>query len=244
MEFKDLFPREHGLWGWVGVPLFGAMVAAPSATAALAAVSVFAGFGAVNAYGRYCRGSAKAFEVLAPALGVAVGCGTAAWLVSTRPLPLLVSLGALAAGGFLFTRAVRGQMPHNPLFEFGAIGALVATGACVSAAAGASIDRIVASGVAIASWLTLGLWWVNWQMSAVIPGRRPWLWGPLVALATVICSLLTGVRWGHPWVGILPALYALRMLLHPAATSARDAKRTGLTELGWGLGVTVLAASL
>lgn len=84
----------------------------------------------------------------------------------------------------------------------------------------------------------MGLWWINRQLSHAIGGRIPWAWGGVVAPC---CALAAGaVIWvsGEPMVAALLLLYPLRMLAHRRPTSARDAKRIGLTELAWASAVT------
>jgi hypothetical protein len=243
VDWKALQPREHALWGWLGVPLVAALLVAPHPSTLLAGVASFAGFGAANALGRRLRGSEKATSAIGPALGLAVVAGALALWLSPHPIVLGATLGVGGLAGLGGMALLGGQVPRNQQdLEAFVVIALAALGGAVMEAGGAPLDRVVAASAAVAAWLVVGLWWVNRALAPHLKGRVPWPRGPAFAAIAVIGCLALGLWLGHPLVASLPLLYPVRVALQPRPRSARDAKRTGLTELAAGLAIAALAA--
>lgn len=233
---RGLLPREHGLSAWVLVPLVGALALAPATLPA--ALAVWVAFGAFNAARRGQRWLA------AGAAGLAMALGLVGLVGSQRPLLMGVALalaGIGAAGAMLrFGRS----MPRSVAPELLAIGGLGVLGASLAVACGAEPDRAAALAALLFSFQVTGLWWVRRGLARVLPGRRPWAAGPYVALLFVALAAGLGLGLGQPRVLALLTLLPLRLLTDRAPSSAREAPRVGLTELGWTLGVACLGVAL
>ncbi|MCC6621592.1 MAG: YwiC-like family protein [Deltaproteobacteria bacterium] len=240
--WRDLAPREHGLWAWLVLPLVLALALTPTWAALAAGLATVAGFAGLQGWGRVVRGSAGARTPTLVALGLAAALGLVAALVAARPAVLVATLGLGAAAGFVAMTAWRGRAPREIVTEVGAIVALGLVGALVAIGAGAPLDRAGVAALALGAWLVAGLWWVKGQLARVLSNREPWVGGFPVVAALVAASIAAGVLTGHPVVGLVPLLYGARMQLHAAPAHARDARRVGLTELAWGLGAVALIA--
>jgi hypothetical protein len=240
--WKDLLPREHALWGWVGVPLFGSLCVEPGAAVALAALATLAGFGTWNAAGRWARGSDRARDALLPAAAVAVAAAVAAVWAAERPILSALALGGagLAAGVAMWT--THGRLRQDPGAEAAAIVALAIYGAGVGVGAGADVRSAAMVQAATATWLLLGLWWINRTLAPLLPHRRRWRYGLVVAGASAVASFGVALATGVVAVGFVPLLYAVRILSQRPAVGARDARRLGLVELGWSLAISLAVA--
>ena len=241
LDFRALLPREHALWGWVGLPLFAALVLAPTRAAGFAAVCMFAGFGATNALGRHFRGNAGARPLFGVAVTVSGLAGLGALMTAIHPDVLLLPFTLAGFGGLGATRAWRGQWPHSQWLEAALIVALSGVGGAVALAAGADGLRTVSSLGTVAAWQVMGLGFINRQLAAVLPRRTPWPWGAAVAVLAAAIALTVGLVCGRPITGALVLLYPLRMVVHEPPRRARDARKTGLVELGWGLWVAFVS---
>ncbi|MDP2316374.1 MAG: hypothetical protein Q8P41_25980 [Pseudomonadota bacterium] len=237
---RALFPREHGLWCWVAAPLVGAALLAPSIGSTLAALSVLALFGAGNA----ARASAWGPASAATATSAALGIGALPFLYA--PGLWILTLALLVVGGAVTIesagRAVGRKVEDHTRYELGAIGGFVGVGAAIAVAAGTPVAVAAAVGLALLTWQVTGLWWVRGQLARVLTGREPWRAGAPVVAALTVGIIVTAFLIDAPLLGAVPALYAVRARLTRPATSGRDARRIGLSEAGWTVAATVIAA--
>jgi hypothetical protein len=242
--WKELVPKEHGIWAWLALPLVLALCLAPALASLSAGLAVVAGFMAAQGFGKALRGSRQARAPTLAALVVANLLGVLAVSAAARPGGMVATLLGTGFAGFVAMAVVRGRAPRHAAFEVLAIAGFSGLGAAVAVAAGADPARVAAGAMALMAWLVLGLWWVKGALSKVLAHREPWVAGRSVAALAVVASLAVGIGCGVPWVGALPLAYALRVAIHPAPSHAKDARRVGLTELGWGLVIAVLAGVL
>lgn len=239
---KLLFPREHALWGWVGVPLLGVVELAPSAGTLLGALAVVAGFGAWNGASRALRGVPRAGTAAGIAAALAASCGAGAVVLADRPAVLVATFGAAFLGGAGVLAALRGQLRQDPRWEsLGILGFCGLAGA-VAVAAGASVPRVALLEAMIAAWLLAGLWWINRSLAPLLKDRRLWSAGPWVAGGAAAGVAVAAIGAGAPVLAVLPALYPARVALQRPARVPKDARRIGLAELGWGVTIATLAA--
>lgn len=238
---KELIPKEHGVWGWLGIPLVMALASAPSWTALTGAFAVVAGVGAAHGFGRAMRGMTRARVPTALALILANLLGIIAVASAPRPEVLVPTLGLGALLGFGAMFYLRGRLPRAVLAEIATIAAFTSIAAGLAVSAGAAPERVAVSGAVVLTWLVLGLWWIKRSLARVLSHRDPWRHGLLVGSICAAGSIVLGVVFEAPWVGVLPLLYVPRALIHRAAAVPADAKRIGLTELAWGIGVAVAA---
>lgn len=236
---RALLPKEHGLWSWACVPLVAAILLAPESTTALGALAILLLFGGANA----ARKGEKVTSGLASAAGVALGVGLAPALA--QPAIWLSTLGALGAGGAIALvvvgRATGRKAPNATLLELAAIGGFTAAGAGLAIANGAMEARTALVALALGTWQVIGLWWVRGELARVLPGRTPWALGPAVIAALVLALVISAVGLGQQAVIGVPALYVLRARLTRPATTARDARRIGLSEAAWAIVAVVVA---
>lgn len=243
-EVRAYVPREHALWGWLGVPLANALLLRPSLGTAIAIASVLAGFGAVNAAARAARGSAAAGRAVLPAAivaGVAL-CGAVA--CATSPGVVAVPLIAVGVTGMAATLAMRGRFVANQDVEVGIIAALAGLGVAIAVGNGAPVRAAVAVGAVVAAWHVIGLFWVNREFARVLPGRVSWRAGAVIAVACAAVGAVAAAWCSEPALALLIGLYPARIVAHSGAGAARDARRIGLTEFGWSLSIGAVAALL
>jgi hypothetical protein len=242
--WRQILPREHGVWAWVGLPLLLALLLVPSLTAVLGALAVLAGLGATQALGRALRGVAGARGAAVGAALFAAGAGAGAWVGAERPGVILATLAGAGLFGASATWSTRGRPPRQVALEVVAIAVFVGTGAGLAIAAGAAPARVGVAALALLAWLVLGLWWVKGRLATVLARREPWDDGMWVAGGLVVVAVAAGFWASLPLVGCVPLAYSLRARAHRPPESARDAKRIGLQELAWGAAATVLLAVL
>lgn len=234
--WRALSPREHGLWAWVLVPMLSATIQAPRAW--LGCAACISGFATFNALTRAQQEpGARAAAVMAGLTTLGLGLG--ALLTAPLPLPLLIGFGVAGAGAA--SVALQGRLPRRPEVELSAIFALCALAATVAVAAGADPQQAALTLFIVATWLVTGLVYVNGLLARILPNRAPWARGRSVALTLIALCLALGIGSGAPGSGAIPLLYVLRTL-HRPPNRPSDAKRVGLTELAWAVGVGVLAA--
>lgn len=242
--WRELVPKEHGVWAWLVLPLVTALGLAPALSTLFGALAVVAGFAAAQGLGRALKGSrvARVPTLLAVIAANALGAAS----VATAPVPegIVATLVVGALVGFSAMAFMRGRAPREVVVELSAITGFVGIGAGLGLGGGAADLRVLAGAAALGAWLVIGLWWVKGALARVLSHRKPWAAGRWFAAAAVAVSVVVGYVGGHAWVGLLPILYGLRIAVHRAPTEARDAKRIGLTELAWGLVVAVLAGVL
>jgi hypothetical protein len=236
--WRALLPREHGLWGWLLVPLVAALALAPGVSVLAAALATVAGFGAANALGRRIR-------LTQPAVLVALtGAGGAAVLaVVTAAAPLTMGLvlaisGALGLGARL---VARGRIPRQRPLELLALAGLASTAGLIAVGDGAPPDRAAAALLAVFAWLVLGLWWVGALLARVLKHRPPSRALPWAAAAAVVASGVVGIATRYPIVGLLPLSYLGRIVAHRPPAHAREAWRVGVAELAWGVALALAA---
>lgn len=236
---RALFPREHGLWCWVGVPLLGALLLAPGLATGLGAVAILALFGAANAVRRHAWATAGC----AGATGIAAGIAAAGRVPS--PDLWLATLGATAAAGALALviagTATGRRASAATLLEVAAIGGFAAAGAGLAIAAGARASAAAPALCAVATWELIGLWWVRGQMARVLPGRTAWRAGPALIAGSSLVLGVAATAAGAPQVALVPALYLIRVTTTRPVSRPLDARRIGLSEGAWAAGAAVLA---
>lgn len=237
---RVFLPREHGLWCWVGTPLLGAVLLAPSAGATLAVLSVLALFGAGNA------ARSQAWNPAGAALAASAALGIAALPFLAVPGLWLAVLAALAVGGAIGVetagRAIGRNVKGHTRYELAAIGGFTGAGAAIAVAAGGAFGAAMAVALTILTWQVIGLWWVRGQMARVLPNRAPWSAGPLAVAALAVGTAAAAFALHTPLLAAVPALYAVRARVTRPATHGRDARRIGLSEAAWAAGATALAA--
>jgi len=241
--WKELLPKEHGVWAWLVLPLVLALCLAPTVSTFAGALSVVSGFGAAQALGRAVRGSRLAAKPTMLALILANIFGFIAVANSPHPGVLVATLLGGGFVGFIGMLYLRGRPPRLAGFELLGIAGFLGLAIGLALAGGALPGRVVAGAMALGAWLVLGLWWIKGSLAKVLSNRQPWPAGRWFSAVAVAASLALGVAVGHPAAGALPLLYGLRVALHRAPNHARDAKRLGLIELAWGT-ATALAAGL
>ena len=231
----DLFPREHGLWAWIGVPLVAAIGLAATPSVIFGALTIVVGTGASSAW----RNRAPALALMAAV--VSVGLGVASLMSCPQPTPLAV--GALILGGvavsstwWLGRRQPPGQVRHAA--EAALILVVAAAAGGLAVLAGADPQRVALVQLALATWQITSLWRINRDLSRVLK-REPWYSGPVLAMICVAATAYTAITFGQPILVGLFVLYGVRVSWHAPMTHARDAKRVGLAELFWTLVATV-----
>ncbi len=242
--WKELLPKEHGVWAWLGLPLVLALGLAPTVSTLLATCAVVSGFGAAQGWGRAMRGARGAAVPTLIALLCASLFGLGAVASAVRPGVLVATLLSGGGVGLFGMSFLRGLAPRQVGFELAAITGFVAIGAGIAVSGGADREHIVVAALALGAWLVLGLWWIKRMLAAVLKHREPWANGVWFGAGATALSLAFGMVLGFPWVGALPVLYVARITFNNPATVARDAKRIGLTELAWGIGIALAAALL
>jgi len=242
--WRDLLPREHGVWAWLALPLVLAVSLAPAWSTLAGALSVVAGFAGAEGFGRALSGSRAARGPTLVMVLFAQLCGALAVVSAHRPGVLVATLLGAGLVGFLAMAYLRGRALRKPLFEVLAIIGFVAIGAGLATSGGAAIEPTISGAVALGAWLVLGLWWIKATLAKVLSHREPWSEGRWFVGCAVALSLASGLATGRPWVGALPLLYGLRITSQRPPRVARDAKRVGLAELAWGIGLALAAGLL
>lgn len=237
---RAFLPREHGLWCWVGAPMLGAVLVAPSLGGLLAVLSVFALFAAGNA------ARAQAWGAAGAALTGSAVFGLAALPFLAAPGLWLTVLASIVVSGALLLdtlgRKVGRAVERHTRYELAAIAGFALVGAGIAGAAGAPLEKACAVALTLIAWQVTGLWWVRGQLARVLPGREPWSAGRPTVAALTVGTAATVVLLGAPLLAPIPALYAARARFTRPPTSGRDARRIGLTEAGWAAVATTLAA--
>lgn len=231
---KIFLPREHGLLGWVGLPLVAALGLAPGGTTLLALASVLGGFCAFNARRRGLNRPALL------ALGAGALAAAGALSGSSAPLLLGAALGTGALAG-LAGSALPQTLPRQTALEVGAILGLVGLGGALALGGGADPRRVATVFLMLGAWQLAGLWWIRRSLAGVLPRRSPWQAGLGLALAVAAAAVAAGCWYGLLTVPAALLLYPLRMAVHPPPASPRDAKRVGMTELVWSLVAVAVA---
>lgn len=241
---RELLPREHALWGWLGVPLFAALLTAPTAATAAAVGTAFAGFGAWNAVGRWLRGSARARGPAALAALVALGLAACAIGLAARPIVTAVAFGGAGASAAGVAAWTRGHVRQDPTSEAAGIALLCGFAWLVGVGGGAEPARMGAILAVVLAWTWLGLWWINLRLAPLLPNRTRWVRGPLLVALAVGATAGVAVASGTPLLGLLPLAYLGRVASTGPVRGPRDARRLGLTELAWGLAIALAATRL
>lgn len=240
--WKLLLPREHALWGWVGVPLLGVLVLHPTLGTAAGAGAVIAGFGAWNAASRVLRGIPRAGMAAGVGGAAAAALGAAALVLDEHPAVLAGALVAALGAGSGVLGVLRGHLRQDPWWESVGILGFCALAGAVAVGAGAPAVSVALLEALIGAWLLAGLWWINRSLAPLLKDRRLWSAGPWVAGGAAAGVALAAVGAGAPLVAVLPALYPARVALQRPAVAPRDARRLGLAELGWGVLVATAGA--
>jgi hypothetical protein len=234
---RKLLPRAHGPWSWIGTPLLGAALLAPRPGTLLGAVAMLALLGAGHA------ARARAWREARAALAVGTGVAFAAALLLREPVLWLTTFGvSIAAGGATLATGRRSGRAHRTGYELTAIAGGVGVAIALAHAAGTALATCVAFGGVLLAWQVTGLWWVRDQLAQALPNREPWEAGPPLVAALVTVAGLVAVNLDAPMLAVVPVLYSVRAMATPEVRSGRDARRIGLSEAGWALGATVLAA--
>ncbi len=244
MGVRDLVPREHALWGWIGLPLFAVLLAVPSRTTALVALCTVAGFGAWNAVGRWLRGSEGAVgAALAASLGATV---LAVPAVLLAPLPVVLGGALVIAGGVAaaVAAATRGKVHQEPTAEAVGIAFLCGFAWLIGVGGGGDARHLAVILAVVLTWQLLGLWWINRSLAPFLPNRVLWARGPVIAAIAVAGTAITAVAFGYPLVGLLPLAYFGRVASTGVVQGVRDARRLGMSELAWGLALATVAVQL
>ncbi len=172
--WKELLPKEHGVWAWLGLPLVLALGLAPTVSTLLATGAVVIGFGAAQGWGRAMRGSRGAAVPTVIALLLANLFGLGAVASAVRPGVLVATLLGGGVVGLFGMSYLRGLAPRHVGFELAAIAGFVAIGAGIAVSGGADPSHTVAAALALGAWLVLGLWWIKRMLAAVLKHREPW----------------------------------------------------------------------
>jgi hypothetical protein len=135
----------------------------------------------------------------------------------------------------------RGRIQRQRPLEIMALAGLTVSAAVIAVSDGAAPARAAAALAAVFAWLVLGLWWVGALLARVLKHRPPSHSMPWVAALAVVASGVVGVASHHPIVGVLPLCYLGRIAMHRPPAHARDARRVGITELGWGVALALAA---
>ncbi len=236
--WRALLPREHGLWGWLLVPLLCAIALAPGLAVFGAALATVAGFGAANALGRSHRLTEPA---ILTALGIAAAGAALAVVTAVVPVTMGLVLAIAGALGLGARMLARGRIPRQRPLELLALTGLSVSAAIIAVGDGAAPARAAAALTAVLAWLVLGLWWVGALLARVLKHRPPSASLPWVAASAVVSSGVVGVATQHPIVGALPILYMGRIVAHRPPAHARDAWRVGVAELAWGVALALAA---
>jgi len=242
--YRELIPKEHGVWAWLGLPLLLALCLAPAWSTLFGGLAVVAGFAAAHGLGRAMKGSPRARVPTLIAVVVANVFGAVSVATAAVPEGIVATLIGGAVVGFTAMAFMRGRAPREVVVELAAITGFVAIGAGLAVGGAAEGLRVIAGAAALGAWLVIGLWWVKGALARVLAHRAPWAAGRWFGAAAVAVSLVVGTLAGHVVVGALPVLYGVRIAVHRAPKEAREAKRVGLTELAWGVVVAVLAGVL
>ncbi len=242
---KALSPAEHGLWAWVTVPLVAALLLAPHPATLLAGAAVVGGFLASNAAARWLRRKDAATGLAALWAAAATGLATLGALAeSPAPLVLAGTLGAAGLAAAAVALVTRGRFARTLPFEAAGLVGLTGLGAGLALSSGATPDAVAAVFVTLLAWQALGVAYVQRALATVLAHRTADAGRAAAAGLSVVAAVAVGWLTGHLWVGLLPLAYALRVLAHRPATSAKDAKRVGLAELAWSLALVVAAVAL
>lgn len=228
-------PKEHGLWCWAGAPLVAAAALAPGIGTLLGGLALLLLFGAGNAARRAAWGSAA----VAGGAGLALAAGASPF--TAEPVLEALTVSGFVVAGLLATRVFRDVRAGNTLVELLTMSGFVLAAAGLALASAAPPAAVLLVGLATLTWETVGLWWVRSQLALVLPGRTPWAAGPAVVAGLVLVTGLAALTLGRPALGLLPALYLLRIAVTPPAARAADARRIGLGEAGWTALATLLA---
>lgn len=242
--WKELVPKEHGVWAWLALPLIMALGLAPAPSTLLGGLAVVAGFAAAQGFGRALKGSKTARVPTLLAVVAANALGAASVATAAAPEAIVATLLGGALAGFGTMALMRGRAPREVVVELVAIAGFIGIGAGLAMGGAADGLRVLVGAAALGAWLVSGLWWVKAALARVLSHRRPWAAGRWFSAAAIAVSILVGYVGGHVVVGLLPVVYGVRIAVHRAPREARDAKRVGLTELAWGLVVAVLAGVL
>jgi hypothetical protein len=247
-----LFPREHGAYGQLGLPMLAALLAGrPSLVAALLIVSYTAGFIAhepalvlLGQRGARARREqqAEARGTLAAVGGLAVLAGAAGFLLTPPPLRwtvLVPAAFALAAVPMVLQKRQKtatGEM-HIAL-------TLASCAVPVGVAAGLSAQE------AAVVWLifTAGFWAATLGVRATIavqrrePSAGSRVVAGLLALAAPFSVAASAARFALSpllWTAVLP-LSVLALALAAVPPQARHLRRVGWWLMGGGLSSAVL----
>lgn len=239
--WRALLPREHGLWGWLLVPLLCALALAPGLAVLAAAFASIAGFGAANALGRR-HGLAE--PAVVTALGIAAAGAALAVVTAAAPVTMGLILAIAGALGLGARVLARGRIPRQRPLELLALAGLTLAAGVIAVGGGAASAHAAAALTAVFAWLVLGLWWVGALLARVLKHRPPSRSLPWIAAFAVVASGVVGAATHHPIVGALPLFYLGRIVAHRPPGHARDAWRVGVAELAWGVALALAAGLL
>lgn len=240
---RSLFPKEHGAWPQLLLPLATALVARPSIAAALVACAAIAGFFAhepvlvlrgLRGKGALERERPRALRWLVTSAVIACGAACGALATSSVSAGRLISAAApslvlaMALAGFVYAESERTD-----------------AGECVAATALSSVvvPMSVASGATV---LTALAQWLVWSVGfiALTGAVRTVLAGPkkrdprpsrrIAVIATVTGMALVPVTAGATLVS---ALCAAALLAWPPAVK-------NIRRAGWGLAFGSLATGV
>lgn len=239
---RACLPREHSLWVWGGAPLLLALLLAPSAGTAAGALSTTALFAAGNAWRAGAR-SVAGIAMMCAACG-----GTWAALLAASPALWAVAwFGGVGGvtGAILATRGRFGRsIPSHTALELLAIGGSLLVGGALAAAGDADLRVTALLMLTLWTWQVIGLWWVRGQLARVLVGRAPWATGPRWWGLSWVALGLAGLAGDAAAIGLLPAVYALRVWWTAPARSGSDVRRIGLSEAGWTGLMTAVAVAV
>lgn len=238
---REWLPREHALWGWLCVPLTATALAVPTPVVFAAILACFAGFFSWNAVSRWQRGSAKA---ALPALLAAVVASVAV-APAVALAPHAQAMATLFAAAELVAIAIavgtRGHLRQDPTSEAIVIASLCGFAWAVGAAAGGEPVRLAVILLVALAWEWLGLWWINRNLAPLLPGRTAWHAGPWAVASAIGVTGVAAWSADAALLGVLPGAYVARIATAGRVRGPRDARRLGLGELAWGLGIVAFA---
>jgi len=159
--WKELMPKEHGLWVWLLLPLILALALTPTLATLMAMLAVLCGSGAAQGWGRAMRGSRGAAVPTLAALLLANIFGLVAVASAARPGVLVATLLGGGLVGLFGMSYLRGLAPRRIAFELAGIVGFVALGAGIALSSGAGPGRVTVAATVLAVLLVLGLWWVR-----------------------------------------------------------------------------------
>lgn len=148
-----LMPKEHALWSWVGVPLFGSVILAPGWSTVFGSVAAMAAFGVFNGASRVLRSPRDVPKApLIAATVVAIVAGLVGATMADRGglmIGVWVAAGVGCAGLLAWTG---GKLPKDARMETLGIGGFAGLGGAHALAAGATWEHAVMLAALTTAW--------------------------------------------------------------------------------------------